>query len=340
MLSLENALNADEFASWYNLWTQMFGPDVEVIGEFKYDGVAISVLYIDGMFIRALTRGDGEYGEDITRHVSLFVPNEIPVTGVVEVRGEAIVRNTHLDVINLGKEKYANARSAAVGLLNPSRKEVSHHTNGMTFIPYELEGPDFIFNCYTDKLEILKDLGYTMLSCFIITAGKIQEVFETIAEVRKRGDIPYEIDGMVFKINDIDKQMKLGETNHAPRHQFAYKFPPITGECRLLNVVFQVGRTGEIAPVAKITATALMGVVVTSVLLHNEDRMRERGIAIGNTYEVYRSGDVIPHMGKLIKTCGHPQEVNFPHECPSCGSPVVKHGAFYYCEYKHHCPAK
>lgn len=340
MLSLENALNADEFKSWLNLWLQMFGPDVEVIGEFKYDGMALSLLYIDGMFIRALTRGDGEYGEDVTRHAVLFVPSEIPVKGVVEVRGEAIVKNSRLEIINMGREKYANARAAVVGLLSPSRKEVSCHTSGITFIPYELEGPDFVFNCYTDKLEILKELGYTMLSCFVLTVEKIQEVFDTITDVRQRGDIQYEIDGMVFKINDIDKQMKLGETNHAPRHMFAYKFPPITGECRLLEVVFQVGRSGEIAPVAKITATALMGVVVTSVLLHNEDRMRDRGIAIGNTYEVYRSGDVIPHMGKLVKTCEHPQPVEFPDQCPSCGSPVVKHGAIYYCENTHHCPAQ
>lgn len=340
MLSLENALDADECESWVNLWTTKFGPDLKVIGEFKYDGMALSLRYIDGSFTRALTRGDGIFGEDVTQKVSLFVPETIQAEGVVEIRGEAIIKKTWLEVINMGPIKYANCRSAVVGILNPSRNEAHIHTRGVSFVPYDLEGPDFKFNTYFDKLEALKQLGFQMLSCFNVTPSGIQEVFESIKDIRSRGDLPFDIDGMVWKINDIDKQIELGETNHSPRHSFAYKFPPVKGECELLDVVFQVGRTGEIAPVAKITATTLMGVVVTSVSLHNEEHMKARKIAIGNTYEVYRSGDVIPHIGKLVKEKEDSTHVEFPKCCPSCNSPVSRRGAAYYCENTVSCPAQ
>lgn len=341
MLSQENALTEEEHLSFVNLWKTKFGPEVSVIGEFKYDGLAISLRYLDGRFIRALTRGDGQYGEDVTQHMAGVVPETILVEGSVEVRGEAIVSRKALEAINtMERSKYANARSAVCAIINPSRKEVSRSNSLVSFVPYDIEGADLVFNSYLDKLETLKQLGFQMLSCFSMTPDKIQEGFEQITKIREAGDIPYEIDGMVFKINDTKLQLELGETNHSPRWSFAYKFPPIVGECELLAVEFQVGRSGEVAPVAKITATSLMGVLVTSVLLHNEGRMQDRKIAIGNTYEVYRSGDVIPHMGRLLKEVENPVPVTFPACCPSCKSPIVKSGAIYYCENTANCPAQ
>lgn len=337
MLSLENALDEDEAQGWIRAWEAKYGKDVKVVGEFKYDGMALSLLYIDGIFTRALTRGDGKFGEDVTVHAAKFVRTRIDATGMVEVRGEAIVKKAWLDYMNSGPDKYANCRSAVAGLLN--RDYPNGFTEGISFVPYDIEGKDFVFNEYTDKLTVLKDLGFSMLSCFLVTPATIQDVFDTITSVREKGDIPYDIDGMVFKINDTAKQLELGETNHSPRYQFAYKFPPTTGECTVVDVVFQVGRTGEIAPVAKITATPLMGVVVTSVSLHNEERLREKGIQIGNSYEVYRSGDVIPHMGKLLKAVPEARPVVFPSNCPCCAAPVVKRGAAYYCTGSA-CPAQ
>jgi DNA ligase (NAD+) len=341
MLSLENALNQDEHQSFVNLWVTKFGPDVEVIGEFKYDGLAISLRYVDGQFIRALTRGDGEYGEDVTQHMARCVPESIMAMGEIEIRGEAIVNKKALETVNaMAGEKYPNARTAVCAIVNPNRKEPSRHGFAVSFIPYDIEGADLVFNKYTEKLETLKQLGFQMHSCFTMTPGKIQEGFEQITTVREAGDLPFEVDGMVFKINDGKLQLELGETNHSPRWAFAYKFPPIVGICTLLNMVFQVGRSGELAPVAKITATSLMGVLVTSVLLHNEERMKERKIAIGNDYEVWRSGDVIPHMGKLVKEVPYAQEVNFPSCCPACNTIVVKRGATYFCPNTAGCPAQ
>lgn len=330
MQSLENALDEIEAQSWISLWVGKFGPDVKVVGEFKYDGMAISNHYVDGMFTRSLTRGDGEYGEDITKHAARFVRDRIDTPGTVEIRGEALVKKTWLDYMNAGTERYANCRSAVAGLLG--RDEPSRATEGISFVPYDIEGADFVFNAYTDKLETLKNLGFSMLSCFLLTPSSIQEVFDQIAEIRERGDIPFDIDGMVFKINDTAKQVQLGETSHSPRWAFAYKFPPVKGVCTVVDVVFQVGRTGEISPVAKITATPLMGVVVTSVALHNEDRIRDKQIAIGNDYEVYRSGDVIPHLGKLLRTVADAKPVVFPAHCPCCAGSLTKRGAAYYCE--------
>lgn len=341
MLSLENALDEDEAKSWINLWKAKFGPDVQVIGEFKYDGMAISLRFVDGQFVRALTRGDGEYGEDITMQAAAFVPERIEVQGVVEIRGEAIIKTTQFDMMNLHRgERYSNTRNAVAGILNSSQKSVNSSARYVDFVPYDLEGPEFVFNAYSDKLEALKQLEFQSLSCFILTPDKIQSVFEQVSEIRTSGNLPFDIDGMVFKIDNVKLQMELGETTHSPRHAFAYKFPPVKGICTLLDVVFQVGRSGEVAPVAKITATTLMGVIVTSVLLHNEDRMNDRKIAVGNMYEVYRSGDVIPHLGKLVKEISEPQLVKFPEACPSCGCAVVKRGATYYCSNEVTCPAQ
>jgi DNA ligase (NAD+) len=197
-----------------------------------------------------------------------------------------------------------------------------------------------VFEEYTDKLEALKNFGFSMYSCFLLTPLAITEVFESVSDVRERGDLPFDIDGMVFKVNDVTKQIELGETNHHPKHAFAYKFPPTKGECKVVDVVFQIGRTGEVSPVAKITATPLMGVVVISVALHNEDRINLKQIAIGNSYEVYRSGDVIPHFGKLLKAVPEARPVIFPNECPCCSTPIVKRGASYYCPNTMSCRAQ
>lgn len=339
MLSLENALDHDEAESWINLWVSKYGKEVPIIGEFKYDGMALSLRYVDGVFTRALTRGDGEYGEDVTIHAATFVQERIEATGTVEIRGEAFIRRSVLDAMNVGEEKYVNCRNAVAGLLN--RKVPNQFSSDITFTPYDIEGPDFIFNSYGDKLEVLKQLGFQSLSCFILSSPfAIHKVVEKVHELRLNGDIPFDIDGMVFKIDDTTKQIELGETNHSPKWAFAYKFPPVTGKARLLDVVFQVGRTGEVAPVAKISATPLLGVVVTSVSLHNEERMRERRIAIGNTYEVWRSGDVIPHMGKMVEEIENAEYVSFPKHCPSCGSVLVKRGAIYYCNNSTQCRAQ
>lgn len=338
MKSLENALDIDEAQSWINFWTAKYGNDIRVIGEFKYDGMAISALYIDGSFVRALTRGDGEYGEDITRHAALFLPPTIRATGLVEIRGESLVEKSLLNTLNSSSDKYANGRNCVAGLLN--RKEPDALSSKITFVPYDIEGADFVFNTYLDKLETLKQLDFELLSCFVTVPEAIHVVFEKVSELRISGGVPFDIDGMVWKIDDVNKQDALGETNHSPRWAFAYKFPPVRGEARLLDVVFQVGRTGEVAPVAKITATPLMGVIVTSVSLHNEERMRARIIAIGNTYEVWRSGDVIPHMGNVIDEVADAKPVSFPSHCPACGSILVKRGAIYYCENSVRCPAQ
>ena len=339
MLSLENALDRDEAEAWIRIWIAKYGENLNVIGEFKYDGLALSLRYIDGVFTRALTRGDGEYGEDVTVHAVPFVQDKIEAKGVVEIRGEAFLKREILEFMNSGEEKYANCRNAVSGLFN--RKTPGPFNGAITFTPYDIEGPEFTFNSYSDKLEVLKQLGFQSLSCFVMSSPlAIHTVFEKIHEIRSKGDIPYDIDGMVFKIDDMAKQIELGETTHSPRWAFAYKFPPVTGRAKLLDVVFQVGRTGEVAPVAKITATPLLGVVVTSVLLHNEERMNDRNIAIGNTYEVWRSGDVIPHMGKMVEEVENAEKVSFPKHCPACGSELVKRGATYYCENSARCPAQ
>ena len=332
MLSLENALNETQMQVWATEWARLYGPEVEVIGEFKYDGIAIALRYLDGIFIRALTRGDGEYGEDVTQHVAKFVPEQISINGAVEIRGEAIIKHSNLDWINSRDTPYANCRSAVVGIVNPNRKDVSYNAAYVSFVPYDIEGAELVFDKYSQKLDVLKQLDFKMLSCFVITPEKIQDIFVQVKSLRDNDTLGIDIDGIVYKINDISKQTELGENSHSPRHAFAYKFPPITAECRITSVVFQVGRSGEVTPVAKITATPLQGVVVTSVSLHNEEKMLERNIAVGHKYLVYRSGDVIPHLGKHIPSDTDSPPISFPTKCPSCACQLVKRGAAWYCD--------
>ena len=167
MLSLENALDRDEAEAWIRIWIAKYGENLNVIGEFKYDGLALSLRYIDGVFTRALTRGDGEYGEDVTVHAVPFVQDRIEAKGVVEIRGEAFLKREILEFMNSGEEKYANCRNAVSGLFN--RKTPGPFNGAITFTPYDIEGPEFTFNSNSDKLEVLKQLGFQSLSCFVMS---------------------------------------------------------------------------------------------------------------------------------------------------------------------------
>lgn len=340
MASLENALNKEQAVAIIKGWDKALGHnDYKLVGEFKYDGMGISLKFIDGSFTKSLSRGDGEYGEDITKHVSHFALKHIPIGGVVEVRGEAVIEHAWLEYMNLnGDTVYANCRNAVAGLMN--RNLPNKFTHGIKFIPYDIVSSDMVFATQLDKLTALKDLGFDMVSCFSLPATGVHDLFRTMARMREDGSLPFDIDGAVFKINDVKQQQLLGSTSHSPRWAFAYKFDPVKAVCEIVGVVFQVGRTGEIAPVAKITATSLMGVIVTSVSLHNEEKLLKMEIAISNRYEVYRSGDVIPHFGNLVEKKVGAEPIKFPTCCPSCNEPITKIGAVNYCTNHTLCPAQ
>lgn len=336
MLSLENALDSKEAQVWIDKWKKQFDETLMVVGEFKYNGLAASVTYVDGHLTRVLSRGDGEYGKDITATGAQFIKKEIQAKGVVEIRGEIILDKTRYKQIGELNE-YANALSTAVAIVNSNSKSgIGSFAVCLSFIPYDITGSDFVLMHHSEKLDLLRQLEFYKLSYMLGPIDGIHSVFNAIKEVRDTA-LEYEIDGVVFKVNELSKQVKLGATAHHPLHSFAYKFPPLIKTCIIRDVTFQVGRSGEICPVAKITPTTLQGVVVTSVSLHNEERLNDRKIAIGNSYEIFRAGDVIPHLGTLVMKKSDAIPVVFPTNCPCCSNALVKRGVTYYCDRGNAC---
>lgn len=335
MQSLENALTeAEATRHWINKWAAKLGARTEVIAEWKFDGMATRLRYVDGKLAIALSRGDSEEGKDITVHALKYVPDTIKMMGVVEIDGETTMPKYLLADLNADGHDYANCRNAVAGALN--RKEPAPFADSLEFYPYAAWFEDVELPTHHDAMNLVRDLGFDVHAGIATTVEDIQGTFDIM--VGKYGDsFNFEIDGVVFKINSVELQKKLGATMHSPNWAFAYKRPPTIKECVLLSVEFQVGRSGEITPVGKITPTNLLGVVVTSVNLHNEQRMAERGTAIGNTYEIYRSGDVIPHLGRCLRVSADAKEIKFPEVCPSCGSALVKKGATYYCSTPETC---
>jgi DNA ligase (NAD+) len=341
MLSLKNALNDEEAQLIFTDWTNKYGSELEIVAEFKYDGIAAELTFTDGKLTLATTRGDGTYGRDITPGVSQFI-DTIPAQGQVRVRGELVVRTSHLKHLNKrreeeGKKPYANCRNAVMGVLSElatvrgtiDKVRVLHAIMAVLFIPY-----DIIDNAggrtIIEKHLLFKQLDFESTLVFTVSPDNALSLVNHILSLRK--DLEHDIDGVVFKINSPALQLLEGSTRTSPNWAFAYKFQPEIGSCQILSVAFQVGRTGEVSPVAKITDTPIHGVVVTSVALHNREQVAEKDYRIGDTVEVFRSGDVIPKFGKILKMTNprnHP--IEFPALCPCCKTPLIVVGPKLYC---------
>lgn len=344
MLSLDNTYNADDLKDWDKRCKDFAGTDdIEYCVEPKYDGASISLVYENGQLVRAATRGDGVMGEDVTINAKMI--RSLPLSakfdqyGIsqVEIRGEVVIHKDTFAAFNEqraaeGLAPLANPRNAASGtlrMLDP--QEVSKRK--LTAIVYHIsdhtitgEKPGELSAHYS-SLNWLYQLGFP-------TPVKQMQVFKNIDDVVKfceefearRDDLPYEVDGLVIKVNDFDLQDKMGMTSHHPRWAVAYKFKARQATSKLSRVEFQVGRTGSITPVAKIEPVPIGGVTVSSVSLFNEDVVREKDLKIGDTVLVERAGDVIPYIVKPLAELrkGDEQEIVFPKECPVCSGELDK----------------
>lgn len=344
MLSLDNTYNADDLKDWDKRCKDFAGTDnIEYCVEPKYDGASISVIYENGQLVRAATRGDGVQGEEITTNAKLIrsLPlsakfNDVGISQI-EIRGEVVI---HKDVFAAFNEQraaeglapLANPRNAASGtlrMLDPQEVAkrklniVLYHISDYTHteaLPAEL-------GTHYDSLQWLYKLGFS-------TPVREMQVFKSIDEVTKycaefeerRDDLPFEVDGLVIKVNNFELQDKMGMTSHHPRWAVAYKFKARQGTSKLLRVEFQVGRTGSITPVAKIEPTPIGGVTVSSISLFNEDVVREKDLHIGDTVLVERAGDVIPYIVKPLAELrtGVEEKIVFPTTCPICNSELEK----------------
>ncbi len=341
MLSLDNAYSEEELRDFDRRVRELTGLDVvEYSVEPKYDGAGIALVYRDDILVRGATRGDGETGEDITNN--LRTVRTVPLRAafskfgisLIEIRGEVLINKEEFKKINEerleeGLTPFANPRNAAAGSLrlqNPAevaKRKLEAVVYQVSYVEPESKHP----RTHYEAVEMLHLLGFKTPFPDMKVCRGIDEVISYSREwEEKREEYPYEIDGMVVKVNRKEYYEMLGFTSHHPRWAIAFKFKPKQATTKLINVVFQVGRVGTITPVGKLEPVEIGGVTVSSVSLFNEDFIREKDIRIGDMVLVERAGDVIPYVVEVIKEARDGDEIpiEFPRSCPSCGSELVK----------------
>ncbi len=349
MLSLDNSYNEEDLRDFDRRVKELTGlSEIYYAVEPKFDGAGISLVYEDNHFIRGATRGDGIVGEDITQNlktiktIPLYADFKNHGIKKIEIRGEVLMRKDIFKKLNEerleeGLPPFANPRNAAAGSLRlQDPKEVAKRK--LEAFVYQItyavddKGENLLgtkIRYHYDAIKMLYSLGFRtpIPEKEIKVCKNIDEVISYCREWEKKRDMyPYELDGMVIKVNDISLYPKLGMTSHHPRWAIAFKFKARQATTRIVDVVFQVGRTGAVTPVAKLEPVEIGGVTVSSVSLINEDFIKEKDIRIGDLVLVERAGDVIPYIVKVIKEArtGKEKPIVFPKNCPSCGSPLVK----------------
>jgi DNA ligase (NAD+) len=343
MLSLENSYNAEDLRDWDRKARELSGLSaLTYCVEPKFDGASISLIYENDQFVRGATRGDGVAGEDITLNLKQIrsIPLSAPLSqyGIqqIEIRGEVLMNKESFRKFNEGLAEQnlpplANPRNAASGSLRIKDAKLVGKRNLEAFIYHiaylqSAEQHEQIVS-HSRSLEILWEMGFRSPVHEKKVFTGIDAVIDFCHEYEgKRDDLPYEIDGLVIKVNDLSIQEKLGMTTHHPRWAIAYKFKARQSTSKLLQVEYQIGRTGSITPVAKIEPVPIGGVMVASISLHNEDFIREKNIRIGDQLLVERAGDVIPYIVKSFPELrkGDEAEIIFPDKCPVCNTALIK----------------
>ena len=350
MLSLENSYNAADLLDWERKALELSALDsIEYCVEPKFDGASISLIYENDLLSRSATRGDGTVGDDITLNTKQI--KSVPLSakfssyGIeqIEIRGEVLINKKNFKAYNEklmeeGIPPFANPRNAAAGSLRikdtlvVSKRNLEvflYHVSFSTSAAPHSETGTLIKQpkTHSGMLEMLWELGFRSPKNELKVVRGINGVIKYIEEFEeKRDGLPYEIDGMVVKVNDLQLQEKLGMTSHHPRWAIAFKFKARQATSKLLSVEFQVGRTGAVTPVAKIAAVLVGGVTVTSISIHNEEYIREKDLMLGDTILIERSGDVIPQIVKSFAELRTGEETNieFPKNCPVCNHPLYK----------------
>lgn len=340
MLSLDNTYSEEDLRDFDRRVKELSSKErVEYCVEPKYDGAGISLLYEGDLFIRGATRGDGEMGEDITKNLKTI--RTIPLRanfskyGIkrIEIRGEIILNKEDFKKINEERVAeslpvYANPRNLAAGSIRlQDPKEVARRPlQALVYQITYIEGNN-TFKSHYENIKMLHEIGFKTPFSEMKLCKNIEEVIEYCKYFEsKRDNLPYEIDGMVIKVDDLSLYNELGFTSHAPRWAVAFKFKAKQATTIIQEVIFSVGRVGNITPVAKLEPVSLGGVKISSVSLFNEDFIKEKDIHIKDTVIIERAGEVIPYVVSVVKEA-RPKDAKpivFPTHCPSCGSKLVK----------------
>lgn len=355
--SLSDVFDFDEVRAFVER-TKAFDAECGYSVECKIDGLSVALRYENGVLVRGATRGDGRVGENVTGN--LRTVRSIPLTlnteklagmdtSVVEVRGEVYMPHSSFERLNAEREKrgealFANPRNAAAGTLRQLDPKVCA-SRGLDIFVFNYQTGTLDFKEHDESLLALEKLGFRIIP-YLKVVKTADEVISQIEEIGKmRGTLPFDIDGVVIKVNDLTLRRTIGENSATPKWAVAYKFPPEEKETKLTDIVIQVGRTGILTPNAVLEPVKLAGTTVSRATLHNLDFIRERDIMIGDTVVLRKAGDIIPEVVRAVpeKRDGTQVPFEMPERCPSCGEPVEldeeSEGSAYYCT-NADCPAQ
>lgn len=349
MLSLSNVFNESEIIAFDERIRKEI-PNPKYVCELKIDGLSVSLLYKEGRLVRGATRGDGVTGEDITHNVKTIknIPLTLPEPLDIEVRGEIYMPKASFNALNEersrnGMDLFANPRNAAAGSVRQLDSKIAASRNLSSFLYHLPNAEQFHIRSHYEALTFMKKLGFSV-NPNIRKVNNIDELLEFIQEwTSNRDSLPYEIDGIVIKLDDLEAQKKLGFTAKYPRWATAYKFPAMEVYTKLRDIKFSVGRTGQVTPNAILEPVILAGSTISKTTLHNEEYVMLRDIRIGDIVSIKKAGDVIPEVVRVLEERRTGKEIPFEmtKNCPICGSLLVKKEteAAYYCK-NPHCDAK
>lgn len=340
MLSLSNVFSYEDLIDFDNKVKKEVGNDYSYVCELKIDGLAISITYQGGQLLQAITRGNGEVGENVTHNVQTIksLPKEIKAD--VEVRGEIFIsKNDFLTIQKKEEQSYANPRNLAAGTIRQLDNKVAKNRNLSIFI-YGLSNYEQLgHKTYYESMQYLKELGF-QTNEKLKKCNNIEEVYEYVKKMtQSRESLAYEIDGIVIKVNEYKNQMELGTTSKYPKWATAYKFKSDFATTKLLDIIYTVGRTGKVVPNAVLEPVFLMGSQISRATLHNEDYINEKNIKIGDIVKIIKAGDIIPRVEEVVEARGDSKPFVYPKECPECSELIVKKDKDYLC-LNEMCPGK
>lgn len=349
MMSLSDVFSESEVIA-FDERIKKEGITPEYVCELKIDGLSVSLLYENGKLVRAATRGDGTTGEDITHNAKTIkvIPLKLKEKVSIEVRGEIFMNKETLKKLNEDRKKHnqpllQNCRNAAAGSIRQLDSKVAAERKLDNFI-YHLPNPlDYGIHTHEEALEYMRSLGFKINP----NNRVVKNINEALAFIEEKGkerpNLPYDIDGIVIKVNNIDDQIRLGYTAKYPKWATAYKFPAEEVLTKLTDIIFTVGRTGQITPNAVLEPVIVAGSTISRATLHNEDYVNEKGLKIGDIVSIRKAGDVIPEVveAKVKRRTGKEKDFVMITECPMCKTPLVKKEGQvdYYCP-NNKCPAR
>ena len=342
MYSLDDAMDEGELDAWLDRVEEAFGGMVDVVCELKIDGSSIALTYQDGNLVRGATRGDGTTGEDVTANIRTV--KDLPLrlrpdarggltdpARAIELRGEVYMPKSSFDALNAaaeanGKQPFANPRNAAAGSLRQKDPAITAGRDLSTFLYAVADERALSFGTQWELLQWLGEAGFHVNPDVQLCTTR-DEVHDFCRRaVERRDSLPYEIDGVVVKVNSFSRQEEMGYTARAPRWAIAFKFPPEEKTTLLRDITVQVGRTGKLTPVAELDPVRVAGSTVARATLHNEDEVQRKDVRVGDTVIVRKAGDVIPEVLGPVENLrpADAQPWTMPATCPSCGSPVIR----------------